>query len=264
MPTIEFEGRSIAFSDTGGDGEAVLLFHAFPCDSRLWEGQQVRFRGRYRIVAPDLSGCGASSVPEDPASYSVERWADEGRAVLRALGIERAVVGGMSMGGYVSFAFLRRYPEIVSALVLCDTRADADSPEVLATREAQQREVAEQGTGPLRERMLARLLAPASAAKPALYEKVRDLTDQPAAGMVGTLEALKRRPDSSPDLAGIRVPTLVIVGEQDVVTPPSVAEGMHRVIPGSRLAVLPRAGHLANLEEPEAFDRALGSFLDGR
>lgn len=263
MATIVFDDRTLFFRDGGGTGPALLLFHAFPLDSRMWQGLIDRFRGSHRIIAPDLSGFGSSTVPGDPTSYSVDRWADEGRAILSSLGIEQAVVGGCSLGGYVSFAFLRRHRDAASGLVLVDTRADADTPGVRATREEQQREVQELGTGALRERLFSRLLSQRNLGGGPLASAVREMMDQRPEGIVGALEALKNRPDSTPDLAGIDLPTLVVVGEEDGITPPDVAGEMARHIPGAGLVTLPRAGHLANLEEPEAFQGALRSFLDG-
>jgi pimeloyl-ACP methyl ester carboxylesterase len=257
MPFADVDGKRIHYRDGGGSGPALLLFHAFPFDGRMWEGQLASLRDRYRVIAPDLSGSGQSTVPEDPAAYSVDAWAAEGRAVLEACGVERAIVGGCSMGGYVTFAFLRRYPGRVQGLLLVDTRADADSEEARKGREGSQAEVRAHGTGALVERMRSRLLSATSAANATLVERVKALMDQPAAGILGTLEALKNRPDATPQLPDIRVPTVIVVGEADIVTPPALSEAMHRAIPGSRLVVLPRAGHLANLEAPEAFDRAL-------
>lgn len=255
MPFADVDGKRIHYRDGGGSGPALLLFHAFPLDGRMWERELAQ--SRFRVIAPDLSGSGQSTVPEDPGRYSVDTWADEGRAVLDACGVEKAIVGGCSMGGYVSFAFLRRWPERVEGLLLVDTRADADGEEARKGREASQAEVRARGAAPFVERMRSRLLSPTSQQNGALVERVTALMDQPAAGIVGTLEALKNRPDASPQLADVRVPTVVIVGESDIVTPPALSEVMHRAIPGSRLVVLPRAGHLANLEAPEAFDRAL-------
>jgi len=262
MPHVEIDGRRIHYRDGGGGGTPLLLFHAFPFDGRMWEGEIAALRDRFRVVAPDLSGFGQSTVPADPASYSVDRWAEEGRAVLDACGVERAIVGGCSMGGYVSFAFLRRHPDRVAGLLLVDTRAEADGEEARAGREASQREVREGGRDAFLARMRGRLLAPASAADPALVERIATLMDQPAAGIVGGLEALKNRPDSTPDLPKIDVPTLIVVGEADVVTPPELSERMRAAIPGARLVVLPGAGHLANLEAPEAFHRALDGLLE--
>ncbi|WP_373046475.1 alpha/beta fold hydrolase [Vulgatibacter sp.] len=256
MPSVEVEGRRIHWREQGS-GAAMLLLHAFPLDSRMWQQQLDGLSDRYRVIAPDLSGFGASTVPADPAAYSVERWAEEARAVLDACGIERAIVGGCSMGGYVAFAFLRRWPERVAGLLLADSRAGADTPEARKGREQTQAEVRSQGKGPLVERMLGLLLSQRGQGDAALVQRVRALMDQREAGIVGGLEALKNRPDSADLLPGVRVPAVVVVGAEDAITPPALAEEMAAAIPGARLSVLPAAGHLANLEVPEAFDRAL-------
>jgi 3-oxoadipate enol-lactonase len=263
MPFVDVDGKRIHYRENGGSGPALLLLHAFPFDGRIWERQPETLKDRYQVIAPDLSGSGDSTVPADPAAYSVDGWAREARAVLDACGVEKAIVGGCSMGGYVTFAFLRLFPERVRGVLLVDTRADADTEEARKGRTDAQRDVREHGKGPFVDRLRDRLLSAASKDDAALVERVRTLMDQPAEGIVGGLEGLKNRQDATGQLADIRVPTLIVVGENDIVTPPPLSEAMHRAIPGSRLVLLPRAGHLANLEAPEAFDRAL-DFGDGR
>lgn len=257
MPRIEVDGREIRYRDGGGEGTPLLLFHAFPFDGGMWAGEIEALRDRYRVIAPDLSGFGASSVPTDVARYSVDRWADEGAAVLAACGLERAIVGGCSMGGYVSFAFVRRHRPRVAGLLLVDTRAEADDEAARAGRRAAREKVRAEGRRALIEPMADRLLAPRSRADGALRSRVLAAMEQPETGILGALHALENRPDSTPTLATIDVPTCIVVGEEDVVTPPALAEAMHRRIAGSRLVVLPGVGHLPNLEAPEAFRAAI-------
>lgn len=263
MPFIDVQGRRIHFADGGGQGTPLLLLHAFPLDGRMWDGAREALGDRFRVIGPDLSGFGRSDVPADPEGYSVDRWADEAAAVLDACGVDRAVVGGCSMGGYVSFAFLRRHGARATGLLLVDTRAEADDEATRAARAAQREEVRTGDRKALLERLREKLLAPASKARQPLVEHVASLMEQPDDGIVGALSALARRPDSSPDLPGIRVPTLVVVGELDALTPPAVAERMQRGIPGARLVVLPGIGHLANLEDPEGFHRAVATLAPG-
>jgi pimeloyl-ACP methyl ester carboxylesterase len=166
------------------------------------------------------------------------------------------------MGGYVTFAFLRRHRDAIAALVLADTRAEADPPEGKERRSAQQVQVREQGTAGLIEGMTGALLGEATREhKPQVVARAKELMDNSPAGFIGALEAMKNRPDSSGDLAGIAVPTLVIVGENDGVTPPEASRKIHEYVGGSRLVLLPEAGHLSNLEAPEAFTNALDEFL---
>jgi 3-oxoadipate enol-lactonase len=264
MPTVTLEeGTRVHCLDAGSGAPPVVLLHAFPLHSGMWEPQVAALRDRFRVVAPDLPGFGASDGPDDPTAYSMERYADLTAALLDRLGVERGVVGGLSMGGYVALAFLRRHRARLAGLVLADTRADVDTPEIRERRTRQQRQVGEEGTAALVDSMLEVLLSEDTRKeRPEVVETARRLMDNPAAGVIGALDAMKRRADASGDLAGIDVPTLVVVGEHDGPSPPSVAEEMHARIPRSRLAVIPGAGHLSNLEAPAVFNQALLAFLD--
>ncbi|MGH3118509.1 MAG: alpha/beta fold hydrolase, partial [Gaiellales bacterium] len=163
---------------------------------------------------------------------------------------------------YVAFAFLRKYRDVVSALVLADTRAEADPPEGVEKRTGQQKLVRSEGTTGLIDGLTNALLSEATRTKkPDVVDRLKQHMDNPAAGFVGGLEAMKKRPDSSSELTAISVPTLVIVGENDGVTPPDAARKIHEHVGGSKLVVIPEAGHLSNLEAPEAFNGALAEFL---
>ncbi|MGH9188876.1 MAG: alpha/beta fold hydrolase [Acidimicrobiales bacterium] len=266
MPFVDFGGTRLHFNDLGPDAvrPPLVLLHAFPLHSEMWAPQLSCLSSRFRVIAPDLSGFGRSDTPEDPASYGMARYADEVMALLDALALEEVVLGGLSMGGYVAFACLRLFPERIAGLVLADTRAAADSSEVLARRSDQQEQVLRDGTGKVVEALIPGLLGDHSFAhRPELVGQVRRLMgDNPAAGYVGALEAMKQRPDATDELAGIGVPTLVLVGEQDRLSPPEVVREWQQRIPGSRLTVLPDAGHLSNLEAADAFNTAVGDLLD--
>jgi len=262
MPEITAAGSKLTYTDTGGAGLPVLLLHAFPLNSSMWEQQTESLSDRFRFIAPDLTGFGGSDAPEGRDGYSMERWAAEIEALVTELGLDRVVLVGLSMGGYLSFELLRRMPERFSALVLADTKAEADPPEGVEKRTKQQEMVEGGGRDDLIEALTGALLGEATREKkPDVVDKVRSLMDNPAAGFVGGLEAMKKRPDSTGELSGIRIPTLIIVGENDGVTPPDAARAMHEHIGGSRLVVIPEAGHLSNLEAPEAFTGALAEFL---
>ncbi|HEY0838918.1 MAG TPA: alpha/beta fold hydrolase [Vulgatibacter sp.] len=261
MPAIRLEGRTLKYEDTGGDGPAVLLLHGFPLSSAMWAPQLEALGDRFRLIAPDLPGFGGSDPPPDPGAWRIGDYAGAASALLDSLGLESAAVVGHSMGGYVAFSLLRRHARRVGALVLEDTRPGADSRDVFASREEQQHEVRTSGIEALKQRLLQKLLAPKNLGDPVLERTVLSLMDHPASGYLAALEAMKHRPDSTPELSRIEVPTLVVVGAEDVLTPPSVARAMHAAIPGARLAELPSAGHLSNLEEPAAFNEALASFL---
>ena len=264
MPQVTKDSRTINFADTGGSGTPVLLLHAFPLHSGQWESQIEALSDRFRFITPDLMGFGGSDAPDDAASYSMDSYADDAAAVLDELGLDKVVLAGLSMGGYIAFAFLRRHGDRVSALVLADTKAEADPPEGKEKRTNQQAQVRSEGTAALIEGLTGALLAEATRAKkPDVVETVKKLMDNPPAGFVGALEAMKNRPDSTAELSSIGVPTLVIVGENDGVTTPANARTLHENIGGSRLVVIPEVGHLSNLEAPEAFNGALAEFLSG-
>jgi 3-oxoadipate enol-lactonase len=263
MPTATVNGTRMEYTDTGGDGTPVLLIQAFPLHAGMWKPQIDSLGDRFRLIAPNLKGFGGSDAPSDASDYSMDGYARDLKALLDELGITKAVIVGLSMGGYVAFAFLRLYPDAVAALVLSDTRAEADAPEGKERRSAQQTQVRETGTTALIDALSGALLGEATrTSQPQLVERAKELMDNPPEGFVGALEAMKNRPDSTADLAKIRVPTLVLVGEEDGVTPPEASRKMHEHVGGSRLVVLPGVGHLSNLEAPEAFTEALAGFLN--
>jgi pimeloyl-ACP methyl ester carboxylesterase len=274
VPFAEVDGVRLHYADTGphgpgadvGRGEpALVLLHAFPLHSGMWAPQLEHLSARQRVVAPDFLGFGGSDAPDSMSRYTMLGYADLLAGLLDRLGLDRVALGGLSMGGYVAFAFLRQYADRVSALVLADTRAGADTTEIYERRTDQQDQVARIGTTALIEVLLAGLLSDHTRAERLeLVEQVRRLMANPAAGYIGALEAMKHRPDATDELARIAVPTLVLVGEDDALSPPDVAREMHERIPTSELAVLPRAGHLSNMEAAKEFNAAVDDFLSRR
>ena len=260
MPQLTVDGRTINYTDSGEQGTPVLLLHAFPLNSAMWEPQVESLGDRFRFIAPDLGGFGSSDEPGD--GYSMAAWTQDVKGLLDELGLDKVVLAGLSMGGYLAFECLRRFPERFSALVLADTKAEADPPEAIEKRTKQQGMVREGKRDELIGALVGALLGePTTAKKPDVVEKVRGLMDNAPEAFIGALEAMKGRPDSTGELAAIKVPTLIIVGENDGVTPPEASRKMHEHIGGSRLVVIPEAGHLSNLEAPEAFNGALAEFL---
>jgi 3-oxoadipate enol-lactonase len=243
-----------------GDGLPVLLVHGFPLDHAMWR-HQLALLGRCRRIAPDLRGFGASPAPD--GGYSMARYADDLAAVLDALDVRQAVVCGLSMGGYVAFELVRRHAGRVKALILADTRAEADREEARRGRDELAELARREGAGAVAERLLPKMLAPATdETQPELVTEVREMMRRQAVpGIVGALAAMRDRPDSTATLKTIAVPTLVIVGAEDRLTPPDDAERMARTVPGARLVTIPGAGHLAPLEQPLATTRALSEFL---
>lgn len=247
--------------DVRGQGPAVLFIHGYPLDHSIWDYPMAHLEGWMRI-APDLRGMGQSDAPD--LGYSMATYADDLLALLNTLGVERAVLCGLSMGGYVAFEMLRRARERVRGLVLMDTRSEADTPELRRARDAAAAQAREGGSAAIAAGMLPKMLAAGVAAEnPALVDRVRRMMEAtPVAGILGAITALRDRPDSTPLLAPLGdIPTLVVVGEEDQITPRQGAQQMADAIPGSRLAVVPGAGHLTPMEKPEAATALLADFL---
>lgn len=263
MPFVEVDGARVHYAEAGSGQPALVLLHAFPLHAGMWAPQLEHLSSGRRVVAPDLLGFGGTDAPDSMYRYTMLAYADLVAGLLDRLGLDRVVLGGLSMGGYVALAFLRQYADRVSALILADTRAAADTTAVFERRTDQQDQVAGIGTTALIETLLAGLLSDhTKSTRLDLVEQVRRLMANPAAGFIGALEAMKHRPDATEELATISVPTLIVVGEDDALSPREVAQEMHERIKNSKLAVLPRAGHLSNLEAAEEFNAAVAAFLD--
>lgn len=256
------EDFSMAFIDSC-DRLSLLLIHGFPLNSSLWTPQVEDLTSFARIIAPDLRGHGNSDPV--PGPYTMSQLADDCADLMGHLAISSPfVVAGLSMGGYVAFEFFRRYPESVVGLILTATRAGADTAEGQANRDAAAANVSAHGVADLVDGMLPRLLAPANFERdPELVAFVQDMMLKTSpAGSIGALMAMKNRPDSTPTLADIDVPTLIIHGADDQIVPLSEAKAMHKAIKHSKLVVLENAGHLPNLEQPDQFNDAVIDFLE--
>jgi 3-oxoadipate enol-lactonase len=243
---------------------ALVLIHAFPLTARMWEPQLALAAQGWRVLAPQLRGFDGGTA--DPPASSVDEYAADVIDLLDALHLQDAVIGGLSMGGYVSFAVVRLAPRCVRALVLADTKAPADSPEAADGRLRMLQILADRGLSAVADDMVPKLLGRSTrASAPDVSDCVRALIlSSPPGAVGGAIRALMTRPDSTPLLRTIRCPTLILVGEEDGLTPPSASEEMHRAIAGSELIVVPRAGHLSSLEQPDAFNAALARFLTHR
>ena len=236
----------------------MVLLHAFPLDGEMFEPQWTALAGRARFVVPDLRGFGGSTAFPGPSEMGA--MADDVLALLDHLGIESAVVGGVSMGGYAALALLRNDPGRVRALVLADTQTSADDLTGREVRERTAQEVLARGSTALLP-LMDRLLRPG--APEALRDRVSAwITSGSPEGQAAALRGLALRPDARDILARFGGPVLVVVGTEDVLTPPPKARAMADLLPGAELVEIPAAGHLANLEQPEAFNAALGRLLD--
>lgn len=250
----------LAYSDEG-QGTPVVFLHAFPLNRTTWAPQVADLSGRYRVVTIDLRGHGESDAPM--WRYTLDQFAEDVNGLLEHLGIARATFVGLSMGGYILFALYRMHPALFQALVLADTRATADTPDAKAARFSMAQIAYRRGTSAIAELMLPKLLSPTSCEhRVDLRDHLRAIiTGNQVSGIVGDLMAMEERPDSTPLLPTIAVPTLVLVGEEDLASPPEEVEGMANQIPGSTFVRIPQAGHLSNMENPGAFNAALLTFL---
>jgi 3-oxoadipate enol-lactonase len=251
----------IDYSDDGA-GLPVVLVHAFANDRMLWTPQIAALRGRYRIIAPDLRGFGGSSRVDGQA-VSMDQYADDVVTLLDHLKIERAVVGGISLGGYVALSLAIRHPRRVSGLVLANTRATADNPDWASFREALVADVEKRGAVAVVENYGDK---PFSSTCPAsIKDDVRRMIlRQPPTGLASGTRGMARRPDRTASLAAIDVPTLIISGTEDNYIPSSEGAAMHRAIAGSTFVDIPGGGHLSNVDSTAAFNTALESFLENR
>jgi pimeloyl-ACP methyl ester carboxylesterase len=251
-------------SGTGRPKGTLVLIHAFPLNARMWEPQLALAAKGWRVVAPQLRGMDGGS--NDPPATSMDDHAADVIDLLDALHIEDAVIGGLSMGGYVTFALFRLAERYVRAMVLADTRPQADTPEGVEGRKRLIATVREKGAAAVADEMIPKLLGEGTRReRPEIADRVRALilASSPD-GIVNAITALMTRPDSTPVLSAIHCPTLIIVGDQDTLTPPALSEEMHRAVGGSELVIVPAAGHLSSLEQPAAFNRALAHFLEHR
>jgi 3-oxoadipate enol-lactonase len=251
-------------SSTDRPRGTLVLLHAFPLNARMWESQLALADSGWRVIAPQLRGYDGGAG--DPSTASIDDYAGDVIDLLDALHIKLAVVAGLSMGGYVAFAMLRYAARYVQGLILSDTRSQADTPEGVAGRTRMLQLVQEKGPSAVADELLPKLLGETTrATRPAVVAQARSLILASSAEAIGGgLRALMTRPDSTPLLPTIHVPTLIVVGDEDTLTPPAAAEEMHQGIAGSQLVRIPQAGHLSNLEQPELFNAALAVFLSHR
>lgn len=253
------DGVEIGYDDVG-TGVPIAFIHGFPHNRTLWAPQVSALVDRARCIAPDLRGFGESSKH---GPFAMDQYADDIAMLLRGIGIDRAVIAGLSMGGYVAFSLWRRHRSLVRGLVLADTRAGADTDEGREKRRALAEVARTRGAGAVADTQITGMIGKTTRDKrPALTDEVhRMLSSASVEGIVGALEAMMARVDSTETLATIDVPTLIVVGSEDVLTPKSESEILHAAIRGSRLEVIEHAGHVSNLERPAAFNHVLSEFL---
>lgn len=258
----QLPGFQLGYDDQG-DGQPIVFLHGFPHDRTLWAAQRVALAPQARCIVPDLRGFGHSSTH---GPYSMDQYADDVVQLLDWLRVERAVVCGLSMGGYIAMALWRRHPDRVRAFVFCDTKAGADTEEGKARRDELASMVKQSGTRVIADAQITGMVgATTRARRPEVVAALRAMMGrQSAAGVIGALQALRDRPDSRDTLRTISVPSLVLVGEDDVLTPIKEARAIAEALPSAarvRLDIIAGAGHVPCLERPAATTHALSDFL---
>jgi 3-oxoadipate enol-lactonase len=255
------KGRVTRYLEAGV-GRPLILHHAFPARADMWRPQLERVPKGWRLIAPDLRGLGGSAL-DGSIEVGMNDYASDTLALMDSLDLEQAVMGGLSMGGYVTFAIFRLAPERIRGMILADTKSAADSDEGIKSRRALLETARDNGVAAVAEQMIGRLLGDTTRReRPELVAEVRrTIESNHVGGVEAAIYALMNRPDSTPDLPSIDCPTLIIVGDEDTVTPRTEAEALHRAIRKSELAVLPRAGHLSNLEAAEEFSLTISKWI---
>lgn len=259
MSFIRLNNLQIAYTDAG-IGRPIVLIHGYPFNRSMWNEQVEALSSTCRVIAPDLRGFGESDAA---ATASMNEMAQDVAMLLDQLGIVRATIAGLSMGGYVALALYKQLPSRVKALILADTRAQADTEEAKQTREQQAKKALDEGMAGIADTMLPKLLTPETVSKrPEVVKRVRDmmLKTKPE-GAAAALRGMADRDDHTDRLPKITVPSLILVGAEDAITPVADSEKMHQAIAGSRLVVLENAGHVSNIERTEQFNEALLGFM---
>ena len=245
-----------------GTGPAILFVHGFPLDHTMWEGQFDEFAATHRVIAPDLRGFGQSDVSEE--TVSMEQFADDLYALLQAMNVATPIVlCGLSMGGYIAWEFVRKYPEALQGLILCDTKATADTAEGVTNREKMAKLVLRHGPESISDAMLPSLICKATfQERPELPQKIKTFIERTeVAGIVAALRGMAQRPDSTDLLPQIDCPCLVLVGEDDQLSPVDVMRSIADALPDADFAVIEDAGHMAPLENASATNAVIRRFL---
>lgn len=247
----------------GGTDRVMLLIHAFPLAASMWAPQLNAPPTGWRLIAPDLRGFGGSPLADVESAPSLDDYAADVIGLLHELGIARAVIGGVSMGGYVTFAILRRAPELVHGVILADTRAGADTLEAKGQRRGMLALLDREGPSGVAREMMPKLLgATSQAERPQVEATVRQtIKQQSAAAIRGAIVRMMDRPDSVPLLARITAPTLIMVGQEDEIAPEVEAKRMADAVARAELQVLPNCGHLSSLECPDLFSSHVAAFV---
>ncbi len=250
------------FIDSGNPSQKAIVFiHGFPFSHEMWNQQIDLLKKNYRVIAYDLRGHGSSGIGD--GQYAFELFVDDLIGLLDHLKIGRAVLCGLSIGGYIVLRAVERSPERVEGLILCDTQSEADSDEAKIKRAASIKAVKTDGVNAYAEGFVKAVFAPQSiTAKTEVVKRIKEIIQSNSSlGICGTLLALAGRTDTTASLPSVKVPTLILVGEHDTITPPRASQEMHDKIPNSEFHVISNAAHMSNLENPDEFDKYVLDFL---
>jgi pimeloyl-ACP methyl ester carboxylesterase len=261
MKTVQVHGVSLATVDRGS-GRPVLLVHAFPLDHSMWDAQISALAAEHRVIAPDLRGFGRSEVTD--GTVTMEQFADDLAGLLDAMGVAEPVVYcGLSMGGYIGWQFYRKYASRLRGMILCDTRAIADSAEIRATRQETIDRVMAEGAEPVAHAMIPKLLSASTiASHPETVAGVhRVILANDRRGIAAAIRGMRDRPDCTLLLPEIRCPCLVVVGKLDAISTLEEMRTIAAKIPGAKLVTISGAGHLTPVEQPAQTTAALEAFL---
>mgnify|MGYP000085467818 CR=1 FL=1 len=261
MKLVRLNSHKIAYDDAGS-GQVILFIHGFPLHRKLWQPQIDSLTQAARVIAVDLRGHGESDSA--PGSNTMQAMAEDCFDLLTKIGVSQPVIlCGLSMGGYVAFSAYRQYPHRIAGLILAATRAAADSDLAKQNRNEAIATIQKEGAAKIIESMSARLLSPTSLEKkPDLLARLREMMQSiPTQTYLSDLSGLRDRPDATGLLPTITKPVMIIHGADDQIVPLEEARAMHAQIPASELRIIPQAGHLPNLEQPDLFNRAILDFL---
>lgn len=248
--------RFIFYTDTG-HGKPLVLIHAFPFDHHLWDPQRAGLSKNFRVITLDLWGLGTTETPhKDGVAITMNDYADEVKEVLDNLHIKKAIIGGESMGGYVSLAFLKNYPDRVSGLILSDTQSIADTDEQRNKREAAAVDILEHGADNFIQSFLPKTLSSHAPAQLRFYVR-KMMYEQPCYSLASALRGMGVRDDHTPVLTETSLPILILSGDEDVVISPEQSEKMHKIAKNSQYVVIKKSGHLANLEQSAQWNSAV-------
>jgi pimeloyl-ACP methyl ester carboxylesterase len=258
MPAKTVNGHTLHYEESGR-GTPLVLLHGFPLDLRIWTKQREALADQFRVITPDLRGFGQSA---SIATFTLAELAEDVHALLVELKALPCVLGGLSMGGYTVLEYVRKFPADLQGLILIDTKAEGDTPEGKQGRDKMIQLVREKGSPAVAEQMMPKMLAPeAEKNRPAVARELRQIMENcPPLTIEHALAAMRDRTDHTNNLPSIAVPTLIIVGDADAITPPKMAEAMNKAIPRSKLEIIHGAGHMSPMEQPEQVNRALREF----